>query len=80
MLNLQITIDISPPLPGVVLDSVQPQPDVDYQQSYTQAAWWQGFFDRESSVEFYQYAFADRCLTAGEFSVPATGLVGLVGM
>ncbi|KAI8512028.1 hypothetical protein Bbelb_111280 [Branchiostoma belcheri] len=33
-------------------------------------AWWDGFFDRESGVQFYQYTFANRCLGEDEFSIP----------
>ena len=76
----QITIDTTAPQPGVVLDSERSQPDIDFQQSYTQHASWQGFFDRESGVLFYQYAFADACFTASDFTVPPTEMVISAGV
>ena len=71
----QITVDMTAPLPGVVSDSEQSEPDVDFQQGSTQHASWQGFFDRESGIMFYQFAFSDHCLTASDFSVPPKGKV-----
>ena len=74
MLSLfpQITVDTTAPLPGVVSDSEQSEPEVDFQQGSTQHASWQGFFDRESGVMFYQFAFSDHCLMASDFSFPPT--------
>ncbi|KAK2161992.1 hypothetical protein NP493_1549g00001, partial [Ridgeia piscesae] len=71
----KITVDTTAPHTGVVSDSEQSQPDIDFQQEFTQHASWQGFFDRESGVMFYQYAFSDACLTANVFTVPPTGNV-----
>ena len=59
----------------MVSDSEQSQPDIDFQQDFTQHASWQGFFDRESGVMFYKYAFSDACLTAKDFTVPPTSNV-----
>ena len=42
-------------------------PEVDYQPDRQLHANWWGFFDRESGVKFYQYAFHTRCLDAGVF-------------
>ena len=66
------------PLPGVVSDSQQSQADIDFQQDSTQHVSWQGFFDRESGIMFYQYAFSDGCVSASDFSVPPVGKVGVV--
>ena len=74
----QITVDTTAPLPGVVSDSEQSQADIDFQQDSTQHASWQGFFDRESSIMFYQYAFSDGCVSVSDFSVPPVGKVGVV--
>ena len=80
MCSCQITVDTTAPLPGVVSDSEQSQADIDFQQDSTQHASWQGFFDRESGIKFYQYAFSDGCVSASEFSVPPLGKVsGIVG-
>ncbi|KAI0242789.1 hypothetical protein LSAT2_011095 [Lamellibrachia satsuma] len=72
---LEITIDTTAPLPGVVSDSQQSQADIDFQQGSTHYASWQGFFDRESGILFYQYAFSDGCVAASDFSVPPIGKV-----
>ncbi|KAK2158684.1 hypothetical protein NP493_1763g00001 [Ridgeia piscesae] len=71
----KITVDTTAPHTGVVSDSEQSQPDIDFQQEFTQHASWQGFFDRESGVMFYQYVFSDACLTAKNFTVPPTNNV-----
>ena len=63
----QITIDISAPHEGSVHDGIRGQPEVDYQQDLHIDVHWEGFFDRESGVEFYQYIFSDHCLSNEEF-------------
>ena len=68
-LTEQITIDTTPPLQGFVFDGSTG--DVDYQQEYTVTAWWTGFFDRESSVLFYQYVFDSSCADVSVFAIPA---------
>lgn len=70
-LSLVFTVDTTPPLPGVVLDGFPMEPDVDYTNNGgTLGGWWQGFFDRESDVMFYQYAFADECANTSVFTYP----------
>ena len=64
---LQITIDISPPHEGSVHDGFKGSPEVDYQQDLNLNAHWEGFFDRESGVEFYEYIFSEHCFTNKEF-------------
>lgn len=66
-LKFQITIDVSPPHEGSVHDGIRGEPEVDYQQDLHIDAYWDGFFDRESGVEYYQYVFSDHCLTNSEF-------------
>ena len=68
-LTQQITIDTTPPLRGFVFDGSTT--DVDYQQEHTVIAWWTGFFDRESSVMFYQYIFDASCADDTMFTIPA---------
>ena len=63
-------MDTSAPATGVVKDSLPGQADLDFQQSFTIHASWDGFFDKESGVLFYQYALADECLDDVEFSLP----------
>lgn len=63
----QITIDLSPPHTGIVQDGVRGVPEVDYQQSTTLQAHWDGFFDRESGVLFYQYGFSANPISSEEF-------------
>ena len=43
--------------------------EVDYQQSMTLNAHWEGFFDRESGVLFYQYGYDKQPLDASAFSL-----------
>ncbi|XP_025086756.1 uncharacterized protein LOC112559635 [Pomacea canaliculata] len=63
----QITLDASPPHPGVVNDGIPDSPEVDYQYSRTLHAYWSDFFDRESGIKFYQYAFHTSCLNSSVF-------------
>ncbi|KAK3100189.1 hypothetical protein FSP39_015958 [Pinctada imbricata] len=75
-LTENITIDISPPHTGIVHDGVRGTPEVDYQQDKTLHAHWDGFFDRESGVLFYQYGFDTQCIPKAKFQldVPNSGL------
>ncbi|XP_078573997.1 uncharacterized protein LOC144860568 isoform X2 [Branchiostoma floridae x Branchiostoma japonicum] len=68
--TFQITVDESPPTAGHVQDALSGQRDLDFQQDLQLHAWWDGFFDRESGVQFYQYRFANRCLGQDEFGIP----------
>ncbi|XP_067682774.1 uncharacterized protein [Haliotis asinina] len=68
-LHLKITIDSSSPRPGAVHDGVMGQPEIDYQDTTQLHAHWEGFFDRESGVKFYQYGYADHCLNLLDFGI-----------
>ncbi|XP_078575733.1 uncharacterized protein LOC144861637 [Branchiostoma floridae x Branchiostoma japonicum] len=68
--TFQITVDESPPTAGHVQDALSGQRDLDFHQDLQLHAWWDGFFDRESGVQFYQYGFANRCLGQDEFGIP----------
>lgn len=69
-LTQQITIDTTPPLQGVVHDGNSSR-DIDYQQPRLITAWWSGFFDRESEIQFYQYTFGTSCTNQSVFGIPA---------
>ena len=69
-LTQQITIDTTPPLQGVVFDG-NSSSDIDYQQEPLVTAWWSGFFDRESDIQFYQYIFGTACADQSIFTIPA---------
>ncbi|XP_067663255.1 uncharacterized protein [Haliotis asinina] len=68
-MEFKVTVDASPPHPGVVHDGQLGNPEVDYQQHLQLFSHWDGFFDRESGVKFYQYNFGPHCLSANEFGV-----------
>lgn len=69
-LTQQITIDTTPPLEGVVYDG-DSSGDIDYQQDHSIRAWWTGFFDRESEIQFFQYTFGAGCADQSMFTIPA---------
>lgn len=60
---------MSPPHPGMVKDGVRGTEEVDFQQSKTLNAHWDGFFDRESGVLFYQYGFNTSPIPASAFAL-----------
>ncbi|XP_046562885.1 uncharacterized protein LOC124271769 [Haliotis rubra] len=68
-MEFKVTVDTSPPHPGVVKDGQIGNPEVDYQQHLQLSSQWDGFFDKESGVKFYQYKFGPQCLSANEFGV-----------
>lgn len=68
--SLKITVDLTPPLPGVVMESFLNQRDVDYQNGDTVPIHWNSFFDRETAIAFYQYAITTECLEASSFQNP----------
>ena len=63
-----MTVDTSPPRPGAVMDGPEGQPDIDFQQSLELHAHWDGFFDHESGILLYKYAFSRICLNAEHFT------------
>ncbi|XP_064648825.1 uncharacterized protein LOC135501036 [Lineus longissimus] len=67
--EMMITIDASPPHVGIVHDGLASdiKKEVDFQQSYSLAAHWDGFLDRESGVRSYSYVFGTSCLDAQNF-------------
>ena len=63
-------MDTSPPHTGVVKDNTLGNRDLDYTTSTTLSAWWDGFFDKQSGVLFYQYGISTGCLGADAFTFP----------
>ncbi|XP_071798435.1 uncharacterized protein [Asterias amurensis] len=59
--TIKITVDASPPQAGMVHDGTRGSGEVDFQEGNDLAAHWEGFFDRESGVKFYQYLFDVIC-------------------
>ncbi|XP_072033178.1 uncharacterized protein [Amphiura filiformis] len=59
--TLKITIDTSPPIAGSVHDGTPDDNDIDFQQENTLHVHWDGFFDKESGVKFYEYIFDTKC-------------------
>ncbi|XP_067663316.1 uncharacterized protein [Haliotis asinina] len=68
-MEFKVTIDASPPHPGIVHDGQLGNPEVDYQQHLRLFSHWDGFFDKESGVKFYQYKFGPHCLSPSAFGV-----------
>ena len=54
-------MDTSPPQAGVVHDGMPGSGEVDFQEGNDLAAHWEGFFDKESGVKFYEYLYDDTC-------------------
>ncbi|XP_038050780.1 uncharacterized protein LOC119723938 isoform X2 [Patiria miniata] len=59
--TIRITVDTSGPQAGVVHDGIRGSNEVDFQEGNDLSAHWEGFFDKESGVKFYQYLFDDSC-------------------
>ncbi|XP_046557198.1 uncharacterized protein LOC124266448 isoform X2 [Haliotis rubra] len=70
--KVKIKVNASPLQSGFVYDGESGQPEVDYQDSLQLHAHWEGFFDRESAIAFYQYTFGPRCLQGHEFDLNST--------
>ena len=75
-LTHQFTVDVTPPLEGVVFEGPVGSTNVDYQQELEVVIWWTGFFDRETDVLFYQLSVGTECRNDSHFTYPATGQVG----
>ncbi|XP_038050540.1 uncharacterized protein LOC119723761 [Patiria miniata] len=59
--TIKVTIDTSAPQAGVVHDGIRGSNEVDFQEGNDLSAHWEGFFDKESGVKFYQYLFDNSC-------------------
>lgn len=69
----QITVDLTPPVPGYVMEGPVQDSDLDYQTDLTIAVHWTGFFDRETAVLLYLYTISTECATTGSFQHPNSG-------
>jgi hypothetical protein len=63
----RFTVDVTPPLRGVVFEGPQDRQDIDYQQDLTITFWWTGFVDRETDVIYYKYSVSSHCANASHF-------------
>ncbi|XP_022107048.1 uncharacterized protein LOC110988105 [Acanthaster planci] len=59
--TIRVTVDTSAPQAGVVYDGILGSNEVDFQEGNDLSAHWEGFFDKESGVKFYQYLFDTSC-------------------
>ncbi|XP_062576068.1 uncharacterized protein LOC134237945 [Saccostrea cucullata] len=75
ILTKKITIDVSPPQTGTVQDGIRGTNEVDFQQSKTLNAHWDGFFDKESGVMFYMYGFDKKPIPANAFQLDSSNLL-----
>ncbi|XP_046365956.1 uncharacterized protein LOC124141846 [Haliotis rufescens] len=71
-MEFKITLNVSPPHAGIVHDGQSGHPEMDYQDSLQLNAHWDGFFDNESAIAFYQYTFGPRCLQGDAFDLNKT--------
>ena len=69
----QITVDLTPPVPGYVMEGPVQGCDLDYQTNLTIAVHWSGFFDRETAILFYQYIVSTKCASMDLFQHPNLG-------
>lgn len=70
--TLKITVDLTTPLVGSVMEGLPQQTEVDYQQQDNVTIHWGGFFDRETAIPFYQYIVATECVGMDSFQYPLT--------
>ncbi|XP_041349352.1 uncharacterized protein LOC121368680 [Gigantopelta aegis] len=64
--HLDILVDASPPVAGVVLEGPPGGPDIDYTSEDHVYINMHGFIDHESGIRLYRVALAERCLTLEE--------------
>ncbi|XP_041349360.1 LOW QUALITY PROTEIN: uncharacterized protein LOC121368688 [Gigantopelta aegis] len=66
--HLDILVDASPPVAGVVLEGPPEGPDIDYTSEDHVYINIHGFIDHESGIRLYHVALAERCLTLSELT------------
>ena len=64
--HVDILVDASPPVAGVVLEGPPGGPDIDYTSEDHVYINMHGFIDHESGIRLYHVALAERCLTLEE--------------
>lgn len=75
-LTHRFTVDVTPPLEGVVFEGPVGSTGIDYQQELEVPVWWTGFFDRETDVLLYQLTVGTECRNSSHFTYPTVGQVG----
>eukprot|EP00105_Crassostrea_gigas_P043175 XP_019927323.1 PREDICTED: uncharacterized protein LOC105339220 [Crassostrea gigas] len=75
ILTKKITIDISPPHTGTVQDGIRGTDEIDFQQSKTLNAYWDGYFDKESGVMFYMYGFDTVKIPTSDFQLDSNSSI-----
>ena len=56
-------------------DGTRGTDEVDFQQSKTLDAYWDGFFDKESGVMFYMYGFSALPIPAADFRLDSNSSI-----
>ncbi|XP_046562580.1 uncharacterized protein LOC124271469 [Haliotis rubra] len=64
--HLDVLVDESPPLVGIVQEGSIDGPDIDYTSDGHVLISWRGFIDHESGIRYYIVGLADKCLSVGE--------------
>jgi hypothetical protein len=64
---IQITVDNTPPIAGVVYEGKPGDDDIDYQSDFKIDVSWSGFFDKESGIKLYRYSVGNKCKLLEEF-------------
>ena len=67
VLHHRFTVDVTPPLEGIVFDGPKGGYDIDYQNDLSLTFWWMGFFDRETDIVFYKYIIDEQCANSSQF-------------
>ncbi|KAJ8312968.1 hypothetical protein KUTeg_010341 [Tegillarca granosa] len=65
--HLDILVDDSPPVEGVVQEGPIDGPDIDYTSLDQVIVHWHGFIDHESGTKLYRVGIAKNCLTGQQF-------------
>jgi hypothetical protein len=65
--HVDILLDDSPPVPGVVNEGPVDSLDIDYTSDDAITAHWHGFIDHESGIKLYRAGVADHCLEVTDF-------------
>ena len=68
--RVDILVDASPPVAGVVLEGPPGGPDIDYTSADHVYINMHGFIDHESGIRLYHVALAERCLSLDEMTNP----------
>ncbi|XP_067660107.1 uncharacterized protein, partial [Haliotis asinina] len=64
--HLDVLVDESPPVVGIVQEGSIDGPDIDYTSEGHVLISWRGFIDHESGIRYYIVGLADKCLSIDE--------------